>query len=139
MTPGIVLAASLAAISLSPSDDAAIRDLETGSWIAWKAQDASYFEGFLSEDHVEVHGYGVTTKANVVDGVRRAGCVVQTYTLGPLTLTPVTPDSVLVSYRAEQDTRCGNAKVPSPVWATSLYVKRSGKWVNVLYQQTPAF
>ena len=138
MTPEFLLATTLAAMSLSPSDDATLRDLESKSWVAWKAQDATFFDQFLSDDHVEVHGYGVTTKANVVDAVRRAGCVVQTYALGPLTLTPVTPDSVIVSYRAEQDTHCGSAKVPSPVWATSLYVKRSGKWVNVLYQQTPA-
>jgi hypothetical protein len=131
-------AAVCAAEQLAPADDTAIRDLELKSWVAWKAQDATFFEQFLSDDHVEVHGYGVTTKANVVGAVRKAGCVVQMYALGPMTLTPVTPESVLVSYRAEQDTRCGGAKVPSPVWATSLYVKRSGKWVNVLYQQTPA-
>jgi hypothetical protein len=127
-----------AAQPLAPVDDTAIRDLESKSWVAWKAQDATFFEQFLSDDHLEVHGYGITTKANVVDAVRRASCVVRTYSLGPLTLTLVTPDSVLVSYRAEQDTRCGSVKVPSPVWATSLYVNRSGKWVNVLYQQTPA-
>jgi hypothetical protein len=44
---------------------------------------------------------------------------------------------VLVTYRAEQDTVCGTARVPSPVWATSLYVKRAGKWLNVLYQHAP--
>jgi len=26
--------------------------------------------------------------------------------------------------------------VPSPVWATSMYAKRDGRWVNVLYQHT---
>ena len=27
--------------------------------------------------------------------------------------------------------------VPSPVWATSLYARRDGRWVNVMYQHTP--
>ena len=40
-------------------------------------------------------------------------------------------------HRAEQNTTCGEARVPSPVWATSLYAKRAGRWVNVLYQHTP--
>ncbi len=59
------------------------------------------------------------------------------YSLGPIAVTPVTADAVLVTYRAEQDTVCGEAKVPSPVWATSLYARRGGRWVNVMYQHTP--
>lgn len=124
--------------ALSSSDEALIRDLESRSWVAWKTHDAAFFEQFLSEDHVEVHGYGVVGKTAVVDGVRRSDCIVLSYSIGSLSLTPVAPGSVLVTYRAEQDTRCGNTKVPSPVWATSLYSKRSGKWLNVLYQHTPA-
>ena len=120
-----------------PADEQAIRDLEAKSWVAWKDHDAAFFEHFLSADHVEVHGYGVAGKKAVVDGVR-AGCVVQSYALGPMTLKAVAADSVLVTYRAEQDTACSQAKVPSPVWATSLYVRRDRRWVNVLYQHTPA-
>jgi len=28
--------------------------------------------------------------------------------------------------------------VPSPVWATSVYAKRNGRWMNVVYEHTPA-
>jgi hypothetical protein len=121
----------------SAADEALIRELEAKSWAAWKARDGAFFEQFLSDDHVEVHGFGIAAKAAVVEGVRSTACSVQSYALGPLTLTPVTPDTVLVTYRAEQDTRCGNARVPSPVWATSLYVRRAGRWLNLLYQHTP--
>jgi hypothetical protein len=123
--------------ALASSDDAAIRDLEARSWVAWKSHDSGFFEQFLSDDHVEIHGYGVSGKAAVVDGVRSPACVVQAYSLGPLALTPVSADTVLVTYRAEQDTTCGTQKVPSPVWASSLYARRGGRWVNVLYQHTP--
>ena len=123
--------------TLSSSDQASIRDLEARSWVAWKSHDAGFFEQFLSEDHVEIHAYGIVGKAAVVDGVRSPACVVQTYSLGPLTLTQVSADTVLVTYRAEQDTTCGTQKVPSPVWASSLYARRGGRWVNVLYQHTP--
>ena len=46
-------------------------------------------------------------------------------------------DSAVLVYRAEQSTTCGGAPVPSPAWATSVYVYRGGRWLNVLYQQTP--
>ncbi len=124
--------------TLAAADEAEIRDLEAKSWVAWKNHDAAFFEQFLSDDHVEIHGYGVAGKAAVVDGVRSPACVVQAYSLGPLALTAVSADAVLVTYRAEQDTTCGTQKVPSPVWASSVYARRGGRWVNVLYQHTPA-
>lgn len=131
-------AESLESSPLSTSDETLIRQLESKSWVAWKTHDGAFFEDFLSDDHVEIHGYGITGKSAVVAGVRSPSCVVQSYSLGPFTVTKTSVDSVLVTYRAEQDTLCGGARVPSPVWATSLYVKRSGRWLNVLYQHTPA-
>jgi uncharacterized protein DUF4440 len=130
-------AESLEPGALSASDEMLIRQLESKSWVAWKTHDVTFFEQFLAEDHVEIHGYGITDKAAVVAGVRSPSCAVRTYSLGPFTVARTSADSVLVTYRAEQDTLCGGARVPSPVWATSLYVKRAGRWVNVMYQHTP--
>jgi hypothetical protein len=124
-------------VTPTSADEALVRDLESKSWIAWKNKDARFFEWFLADDHVEVHGYGIVGKSTVVEGIRSSACVVQSYSIGPLSVITVSPDSILVTYRAEQETLCGIAKVPSPVWATSLYARRSGRWVNVLYQQTP--
>ena len=124
-------------VSNAASDEMKIRELEVASWLAWKTHDATFFEQFLADDHVEIHGYGITDKAAVVAGVRSPACVVGAYSLGPLTITRIAADTALVTYRAAQDTRCGGTKVPSPVWATSLYVKREGRWLNVMYQHTP--
>lgn len=139
-----VLVAALAALATTwagaaelSTDQAAVGALEAQSWVAWQSHDAAFFEQFLSDDHVEIHGYGVVGKAAVVEGVRSPYCKVQSYSLGPLTVTVVSADSMLVTYRAEQDTTCGSARVPSPVWASSVYARRGGRWVNVLYQHTP--
>ena len=133
----LVTTESSGQVALSSADEILLRELEAKSWVAWKSHDAAFFEQFLSADHVEIHAYGITGKAAVVEGVRSPACVVRSYSLGPLSLVPVATDTVLVTYRAEQNTSCGAARVPSPVWATSLYVKRAGRWVNVLYQHTP--
>ena len=134
--PFALLAAEVAP-ALLPADDAAIRKLEAQSWEAWKARDGAFFEQFLSDDHVEIHAHGIAGKAAVVAGVRSPACNVRSYALGPLSVLRVSADAVLVTYRAEQDTSCGDARVPSPVWATSLYARRDGRWVNVMYQHTP--
>jgi hypothetical protein len=138
MAATLLSAAETSPQAAPPSDEAQIRTLEADSWVAWKNHDAAFFEQFLSDDHVEIHGYGVSGKGAVVAGVRSPACVVRSYSLGPFSLTRVAADAVLVTYRAEQDTSCGDQKVPSPVWATSLYARRMGRWVNVLYQHTPA-
>jgi hypothetical protein len=59
---------------LSESDETLIRELESKSWVAWKNHDAAFFEQFLSDDHVEVHG--LTGKSAVVAGVCSPSCVV---------------------------------------------------------------
>jgi len=74
----------------------------------------------------------------VVGAVRSAACTVVRYAIGPISVTRVNGDALLLAYRAEQDTTCGSSRVPSPVWVTSLYAKRAGRWLNVLFQQTPA-
>ncbi len=113
-------------------------DLEKRSWVAWKGNDGAFFSDFLSDDHVEVGARGVLGKSDIVAGVGSAACKVESYALGEIKFTRIAEDAALLSYRAEQKTLCGGHAVPSPAWASSLYVKRGARWVNVFYQQTPA-
>jgi hypothetical protein len=79
----------------------------------------------------------VSGKAQVVAFVASPACVVESYSLGAFRFQRVAEDAAVLTYRAEQKTACGGAAVPSPAWATSMYVNRGGRWLNVLYQQTP--
>jgi hypothetical protein len=110
--------------------------LEKRSWEAWKNHDGKFFKQFLSEDHVEVGFGGVTNKATVVTGVASPVCVVKTYAIDKFELVSFDESTALLTYHAEQDTTCNGQVVPSPVWVSSLYLKRDGRWLNALYQQT---
>jgi hypothetical protein len=110
--------------------------LERKSWEAWKSRDPKYFEQFLSDDHVEVGFSGPYGKSVVVAGVGGTGCVVSSYTVDNFKVTSFDAHTAVLTYHAAQDTKCGASKVPSPVWVTSLYLNRDGKWWNALYQQT---
>jgi hypothetical protein len=131
---------SLPAAQGAPADKGALKEtlvnLEKQSWEAWKNHDGKFFQGFLSDDHVEVGFGGPTNKATVVSGVAGAGCTVKSYTVDNFELTALDTNTALLTYHAAQDTTCGGTAVPSPVWVTSLYMKRGGRWLNVLYQQT---
>lgn len=139
----LLLFAGMAVLALGAANGDGAGDLkdalvakERQSWEAWKNRDGSFFAGFLSEDHVEVGFNGRTNKASVVAGVSSPVCVVKSYAVDRFELTAFGPDAALLTYHAEQDTTCGGRPVPSPVWVSSLYVRRNGKWLNAAYQQT---
>src|SRR3954470_24751846 len=112
--------------------------MEKQSWVAWQAMDAGFWDRFLSDDHVELNGYvGATGKKAVIGGIASKMCHVASYKVGDFTFRRFNAGTALLIYRAEQDTSCGGVKVPSPVWATSLYQLRHGRWVNVLYGHSP--
>ncbi len=135
---------ALAACAATPpaeAPDPGLRDaliqLEKSSWDAWMARDGKFFASFLSDDHVEVGGRGTTTKDAVVKLVGSPACVVEFFALDQFNFTRLSADAALLVYYAQQGTMCGKARVPTPVWVSSLYVRRDGRWQNALFQQSP--
>ena len=112
--------------------------LETKSWDAWKARDSAFFRTFLSDDHVEIQPGGIANKNTVVGGVGSPACTVKGYSIGSFKLTKFSESAALLTYRATQETECNGVAVPSPVWASSLYILRDGRWQNAAYQHTQA-
>jgi hypothetical protein len=111
-------------------------ELEKKSWDAWQKRDGKFYQRFLSDDHVEVGGSGRSTKKEVADFVGSPACMVKSYAVRDFELTRFNENTALLTYHAEQDTTCHGKQVTSPVWVSSLYVKRRGQWQNALYQQT---
>ena len=140
-TIAILAFASLAFGQRKQADKNSLKEslikLEKQSWEAWKKRDGKFFQNFLSDDHVEVGSGGLTTKSAVVAFVGSPVCVVKSYSVDRFELTMFDKDTALLTYHAEQDTTCGGRVVPSPVWVSSLYVRRGGRWLNTFYQQTP--
>jgi hypothetical protein len=116
--------------------EAELTAMERASWVAWQGHDGKFFQNFLSDDHVEVGASGIATKADVVGYVGGGACIVTSYSVDHFHATRFDENTALLTYRAEQNTKCGSAVVPSPTWVSSLFVRRNGKWVNALYQHT---
>lgn len=137
----MMLVAALPAIGQeTKADQAVLKEalvkLEKQSWEAWKNRDGKFFQNFLSDDHVELGFGGPSSKSSVVAFVGSPVCLVKSYDVEHFQLTIFDTNTALLTYHAIQDTTCGGKPVPSPVWVSSLYVKRDGHWLNVLYQQT---
>ncbi len=112
--------------------------IEKRSWVAWQARDGAWFDGFLSDDHVEMGAGGPAGKQPIVAFVGSDKCEVRSYAVDRFTVTRYTDDVALLTYLATQDTTCYGKPVPRPSWTSSLYVRRNGKWQNALYQHSPA-
>lgn len=131
-------ASSTSEQTFNPTLENELITMEKKSWVAWKARDGAFFERFLSDDHVEIHPSGVARKAAVVATVATPHCVVNSYSLDSFKLTVFSEDAALLTYHAEQNTLCSGVAVPSPVWTGSLFIRRSGRWLNAAYQHTQA-
>ncbi len=112
--------------------------LEKQSWKAWKDHDGKFFEGFLSDDHVELGFGGASDKKEVVAGVASGDCQVRDYSLDSFEMRMLGSEAAILTYHEAQETTCHGKAVPSPCWVSSLYMKREGRWLNVFYQQTQA-
>ena len=135
-------AATAAPKPLAAAEAAALFDtlvaIERRSWNAWQGHDGAFFREVLADDHLDVGFSGPVDKQAVVAGVLSPACVVKSFAVEGFRLLSVDATTALLTYRAKQDTSCGGFAVPSPTWVSSLYVKRGGRWQNLIFQQTPA-
>jgi hypothetical protein len=135
--PGVVASTNLQRSDARESLEVTLQRLERASWDAWKNRDAKFFSDFLTDDHAEIGAGGVADKAAVLKTVATPACRVNSYSIGEFHFVLLNPSTAVLTYRAEQDTTCNGTRVPSPAWATSVYVNRGGHWRNAVYQQTP--
>lgn len=143
--PGAGTASAGAAAASNPlaaAETAALFDtlvaIERRSWNAWQGHDGAFFREVLADDHLDIGFSGPVDKQAVVAGVLSPACAVKSFAVEGFRLLPVDATTALLTYRARQDTTCGSFAVPSPTWVSSLYVKRGGRWQNLIFQQTQA-
>ena len=112
--------------------------MEKQAWEAWKNKNGGFFQTFLADDALLVSPTGVEGKAASVKSISSMPCEVKGYSLDNFKLTMIDKDTALLTYSAKQDYSCNGKAGPPQVWASSVFVKRNGKWLGVFHQETPA-
>jgi len=110
--------------------------LEKAGWEAWKNKDASWFQVNQADDALSVHADGVTNKAESIKDI--PNCDVKSVSLDNFKFLMVDKNTALITFVGMQDAVCGGKTQPATVRASSVYVKRGGKWLNVFYTEIPA-
>ncbi len=110
--------------------------LEKQGWEAWKTKNSSWFQTYLTEDALNVNGGGVSNKSQSIKNL--ANCEVKSFSLDNFKFLMLEKNSALITFTGTQDGVCDGKTIPSTVRASSVYVKRGGKWLNAFYTETPA-
>jgi hypothetical protein len=114
--------------------------LEKQAWDAWKRKDANFYRTFLTDDAINITREGIDSKAKVVEFTTNNKCEIRSYALddGSFNVTMIDADAAIMTYKATQDYTCEGKPGPSPVIVSTVYVRRGGKWKNMLYHETQA-
>ena len=120
------------------SVEAEIVALEKRAYEAWKQKDKKFFEEHMWEDGQYLDQNGVGGKAQYVKAIIDNDCTVNGYALDNPKVTMLSKDSALVTYRYTYDIVCGGKPEAGPLWASTIYVKRGGKWLIAFHQELPA-
>ena len=107
-------------------------------WEAWKNKNAAPFEKALPADAVMVDASGVGTKGQVVKEISNNPCEIRGYSLSNFKVTMINKDAAILTFKATQDFTCDGKAGPTPIYGSSIYVKRGGQWLNIFHQETPA-
>ncbi len=120
------------------ADEDKIVQMEKDLWEAWKKHDANAFKQNLPAESVNVGAQGVEGTDKIVEEIGKSDCQVNNYSLENTKVNWLDKNTALLTYKANQDATCGGQKIPPAVWASSLWVKRGGKWQAYFHQETPA-
>ena len=118
------------------SIDSELMKLEQGAWNAFGKGDSRYFANLVANDAVIFNGAAFVDKAATVAGIASRPCEFKSYSFSGFKVTSFDANTALVTYNADQDKVCGGRVQPSKVAATTLYVKRKGKWMAAFHQET---
>lgn len=139
---GPILADTTARAQDQP-DTAKLRDelmaLEKQSWDHMKARDRAALRRLLADDLLQIYSDGSRYyKSDFLDYL--ANYRLDSYDIEPTyAVRQIGPDVAALIYRV---TSRGAARLnrtrSDKVLATSIYVRRDGKWTSVLYQETPS-
>lgn len=140
----MISTATLALVAFLPIADAAksesdIKEVKRGLAAlneAFHKGDAAAVGQLMSDDHIAITGYygGLADKAAQLKGLSELK--LSEYRPGEMKITKLTTDAYLITYEINQKGTYKGKAVTPKCYASVVWVKRDGKWVEAFYQET---
>ncbi len=144
LAPALQAPAAFAQKDNKMGGDAALKAdlvaMEKKAWEAWETKNPDYFRTFLADDAISNGGGVVETRDQILKFIGTNNCDIRGYSFdeGSFAVRRIDADAAILTYQATQDYACDGKPGPTPVWATTVYVRRKGRWQNMLYHETQA-
>jgi uncharacterized protein (TIGR02246 family) len=132
----------LALAVVSPSIAADLKEeivaAEKRGWQAYADHDVKAYSDGWTDDAVEflADGSVLTDKQAILADLKSTTCKVKSFDIANTKVRQVSPDVAILTYSLTQDVTCGATKLAPKANASSLFVRRGGKWLTVHYQET---
>lgn len=112
---------------------------EQAGWQAFKDKDPKAFQDMIPDDVVNIaDGTMDRGKPAILKEISSGTCTVNSFSLSDFAFQWIDKDAVMMTYTATQDVSCSGKKQPGKVIASSLWVKKGGKWISPFHQETAA-
>ncbi|WP_439620421.1 nuclear transport factor 2 family protein [Gemmata sp.] len=103
---------------------------------AFKAGDGALVKALETDDHLSVTTWGGTQTRD--ESIKTLPDLKLTaYTPAKLKITVLGPDAALVTYALELKGTFKGKDVPAKNFASAVWVRKGGKWLEAYYQETP--
>jgi len=128
----------LIAVPIARADDAT-KEIEKALAAlndAFVKKDADAIKKLMSDDHISVTTYygGPVTPAQQIAALTEFKDF--EYTAGKMKMTTVDKETVLITYTLAMKGTFKGKPLAAKSFVSSLWTKRDGKWVEVMYQET---
>jgi uncharacterized protein (TIGR02246 family) len=97
--------------------------------------DLQAFGSLLADDAMEVTEHGVLSKAQILEGMK--GATLSDFTMTDVKVTAIDKDASLITYRTGGKFSAHGQAGTYDDWASTVWVKRGGKWLAFIHQETP--
>ena len=111
---------------------------ENEFWEAWKNKNPRVFRNRLTPDGFMVGEDGINNNSEVIKAIGAEDCEVKSYKLSGFKTVMLGANTAVLAFKGEQEGTCAGTPLPKVVWGSSTYVRRNGKWLAAMHQETPA-
>lgn len=117
----------------SPVDDIEAKERQIQA--ALQKGDLQAFGSLLADDAMEVTPHGVNSKAQIIEMLK--GVALSDFTMTDVKVTAIDKDASLITYRTKGKYSAQGQQGTFDQWASTVWVKRNGKWLAFVHQETP--
>ncbi|MBB6142155.1 hypothetical protein HNQ77_000093 [Silvibacterium bohemicum] len=112
---------------------------ETASWQAWVGTriDIPAAQKLLAPGYVDIDASGVAWSADEMFAQMK-NCGISYFKFKDPQVHLLTPNSAAIVYGVDATAMCGDQKISADLLASSVWVKRNGKWLTEIHTETPA-